>query len=71
MGGDYGGRFRGDAGRSGAGGVARVTEAHYRELLEAAPPIKRDEMTRLLQFEPNPNKIAVAVFFALRNWRRP
>lgn len=47
-----------------------MTEARYRELLEAAPPIKRDEMTRVLQFEPNPNKIAVAVFFALRNWRK-
>jgi hypothetical protein len=45
--------------------VGAVTEGRYLELLEAAPPIKRDEITRVSQYQPDHAAIAVAVLIAL------
>ena len=46
----------------------RLTEARYRELLEAAPPVTRKEYERLRGFVPRRSVLAVSVMFALRQW---
>lgn len=46
-----------------------MTEQRYTELLEAAPPILRDELTRVQQYQPNPNEMAVSVLIAFGSYR--
>lgn len=43
-----------------------MTEERYTELLEAAPPILRNEMLRVLEYKPQPAELAVSVFVALQ-----
>lgn len=42
-----------------------MTEQRYTELLEAAPPILRNEMLRVLEYQPQFASMAVAVLVAL------
>jgi hypothetical protein len=48
-----------------------VTEERYLELLEAAPPIKRDEITRVSQYQPKPSQLSVHVSLGLVMLRLP